>query len=580
MNTTENCLYSLNNDSITGFQFISSHCVEITNANLSSEKVTHVESVPLNLTEEKDDHNNAIANLKQALALIQRIDKKHEMIFEPKYQEEEMTQKHLKLTNALKNLQLHFNFILEILTTDSEEEIPEVLIKYKPIIRNYKPINKKEEICLLLINEAFKNVIFCVIKEVEKATDIFFVLRSDGTLVINTDPEALDYIQIVTSKIETMIEYFPEAATLDSNDIFAQRRDSEIWKKLETGTEFIVLAEKEILRNRWKKMYMMLTILNAMVHKHQQIDSKNIKDKLKGAFSALYFGAKMKEAEVKASLYLSNPQMNSAFQVWNFAENGIVKELMKFTLPTIDYDRKLYVHRLFPSINRETILKEYEEGTLTKIIKNTFQPVNLTPKKDLILNSIFTKQADAVAIRLISPFPLVIQGNNSEMARAMAMKAVNRFNQFIKQVKNSSDINPNPEGIIIHIHGGGFVSGSSSTHRNYLYRWAKKLNRVIFSIDYRLAPDYPYPAALDDVWQAYNWIINYAEPLLGIKTDSVVLAGDSAGGNLVMALTLRAIKMGIKVPNGCFLVYPALNMCPKKVRSKLLFGYTRHYIAL
>jgi len=54
--------------------------------------------------------------------------------------------------------------------------------------------------------------------------------------------------------------------------------------------------------------------------------------------------------------------------------------------------------------------------------------------------------------------------------------------------------------VIFHIHGGGFVSMSSSTHRNHTIRWSNYLGKIIFSVDYRLAPEYPYPAAVDDCW--------------------------------------------------------------------------------
>jgi hormone-sensitive lipase len=506
------------------------------------------------------DHN-ILVNLNKGISMISRIDAKHNLIFEPSNHPEEMIQKLMKLTRTLKSLQIHLNFILEVLSASSEEDIPEVVSKYKPISRHYKPIRKREDICLFLINEAFNTVIFAVIKEAEKATDTFFMLQADGKIVINKDKQALDCVQIITSKLETTIEYFPEAATLESHDIFAHKRDSEPWKKLSTRAETIVLADKEVLNARWKKMYAMLNILNAVVYSNHNLETMTLKDRLSSTYRALYFGAKLKEAELKASLHISDPKMSSAFQVWNFMENGWVKEIKKLALPTIDYDRKLYIHRLFPSITREGILKEYEEGTLNKIQKNTFKPINLIPKKNLILESIFSKQADAVRMRLIAPYPLVLKGINSEKARAMAMKAINNFNQFLKRGKQED---MKPDGIIIHIHGGGFVSGSSSSHRNYLYRWAKSLNRVIFSIDYRLAPDYQYPAALDDIWQAYNWIINYAEPLLGIKSDKIVVTGDSAGGNLALALTLRTIKMGIQVPDGCMLSYPALNLYAKR----------------
>lgn len=71
--------------------------------------------------------------------------------------------------------------------------------------------------------------------------------------------------------------------------------------------------------------------------------------------------------------------------------------------------------------------------------------------------------------------------------------------------------------LIIHIHGGGFVASSSSGHQNYLRKWAKIVpNSLIMSIDYRLAPEYYFPAPLDDVCQAYFWIIEYCRTELSI----------------------------------------------------------------
>ncbi len=75
---------------------------------------------------------------------------------------------------------------------------------------------------------------------------------------------------------------------------------------------------------------------------------------------------------------------------------------------------------------------------------------------------------------------------------------------------------------------------SSATHRVYVNRWVKDLNAIHFSIDYRLAPKNMYPDGLDDVWQSYLWIINYAETILGIKKQKILITGDSAGGNLAV----------------------------------------------
>jgi len=54
--------------------------------------------------------------------------------------------------------------------------------------------------------------------------------------------------------------------------------------------------------------------------------------------------------------------------------------------------------------------------------------------------------------------------------------------------------------MIIHIHGGGFVAMSSATHQNYTRKWANELNVPVFSIDYKLAPQDPFPAAVNDCW--------------------------------------------------------------------------------
>jgi len=63
-----------------------------------------------------------------------------------------------------------------------------------------------------------------------------------------------------------------------------------------TKTETIVLADKETLNNRWKKMYMMLNILNAMVYSNQNLETMTLKDRVRSTFSAIYYGAKIKEA--------------------------------------------------------------------------------------------------------------------------------------------------------------------------------------------------------------------------------------------------------------------------------------------
>lgn len=101
----------------------------------------------------------------------------------------------------------------------------------------------------------------------------------------------------------------------------------------------------------------------------------------------------------------------------------------------------------------------------------------------------------------------------------------------------------------------------------YLRPWAKNLNVPIISVDYRLSPEYKYPTALDDCFQAYMWVVEYWDQVFqntGRKRPKILVTGDSAGGNLSAALTGLAIKVGVRVPDALALVYPSLQLDVKQ----------------
>ena len=71
--------------------------------------------------------------------------------------------------------------------------------------------------------------------------------------------------------------------------------------------------------------------------------------------------------------------------------------------------------------------------------------------------------------------------------------------------------------IILHFHGGGFVSGSSMSHQVYTRLWTKQLGVPIFSVDYKLSPEVTYPKGLDDCWQVYCWLRVFGDEFLSKK---------------------------------------------------------------
>ena len=88
-----------------------------------------------------------------------------------------------------------------------------------------------------------------------------------------------------------------------------------------------------------------------------------------------------------------------------------------------------------------------------------------------------------------------------------------------------------PGPVVLFFHGGGFVIGDVDTHASFCAEMARTLNLPVVSVDYRLAPENRWPAAPDDCEAAARWVAE-SPPELGRKVTSIVLSGDSAGGNL------------------------------------------------
>ena len=104
---------------------------------------------------------------------------------------------------------------------------------------------------------------------------------------------------------------------------------------------------------------------------------------------------------------------------------------------------------------------------------------------------------------------------------------------------------------ILYVHGGGYVSCSPVTHRPITATLARLTPARVFALDYRLAPEHPYPAALEDVERAYQWLL-----ASGVSASSLVVAGDSAGGGLALALLLRLRDMREPLPSCAVLFSP------------------------
>jgi len=108
---------------------------------------------------------------------------------------------------------------------------------------------------------------------------------------------------------------------------------------------------------------------------------------------------------------------------------------------------------------------------------------------------------------------------------------------------------------ILYFHGGGYMIGSLQTHRGLVALLGQAAGVRTLAVDYRLAPEHPYPAASDDATQAYRWLLDGGAP-----PSSIVFAGDSAGGGLALATLLRARDEGLPLPAAAALFSPLTDL--------------------
>ncbi|MFM0605616.1 alpha/beta hydrolase [Paraburkholderia sediminicola] len=121
--------------------------------------------------------------------------------------------------------------------------------------------------------------------------------------------------------------------------------------------------------------------------------------------------------------------------------------------------------------------------------------------------------------------------------------------EWIERVDSTQAVDASPT--VLYCHGGGYYFCSPRTHRSLVYGLATRANAPIFSLDYRLAPEHRFPAALDDATAAYRRLVADGTP-----PESIVIAGDSAGGGLALATLVALRDAGDPLPAGCLLFSP------------------------
>jgi len=114
---------------------------------------------------------------------------------------------------------------------------------------------------------------------------------------------------------------------------------------------------------------------------------------------------------------------------------------------------------------------------------------------------------------------------------------------------------PRPRSAILYLHGGGYVMGSVATHRSLIGRLVRACGVRCLALDYRLAPEHPFPAGIEDACAAHRWLLSE-----GIPASGIVIAGDSAGGGLTLGTLVALRDAGERLPAAAVCISPLADL--------------------
>ncbi len=122
-------------------------------------------------------------------------------------------------------------------------------------------------------------------------------------------------------------------------------------------------------------------------------------------------------------------------------------------------------------------------------------------------------------------------------------------------IERISTLSASGDRALLYFHGGGYVLGGSAGHRDLAVELAKAADLSVFLVDYRLAPEHPFPAAVDDALKSYQWLLDE-----GYAPGQIIIGGDSAGGGLAVSTLLNLKNLGLTGPAAALLLSPWLDL--------------------
>ncbi len=152
-----------------------------------------------------------------------------------------------------------------------------------------------------------------------------------------------------------------------------------------------------------------------------------------------------------------------------------------------------------------------------------------------------------LVLKVVNLLMPIVQRANSPYEKELTIKTIS-FSDFTAQLIRPKEAKAVP--CLVYFHGGAFVLKASKSHKNRVREYAYRGNMAVLFVDYRLAPKYKFPIPVQDCYEAYLWALRQFEG------EKIYIGGDSAGGNLALAVIQKAVEEKKKIPDKLMLLYP------------------------
>ena len=470
---------------------------------------------------------------------------------------DENLKKELFFNDMVKELNLNENFsLLYKKEFKNQEEINKIIKIFEPMFEMYNKLLKHENeignILLRAIKFLHKYVFIPFEEELNKFKKIEkFHEDSYFKSKINEENEIILLNLILYFKNILYYNYaFYNSALLDKNDISNLNENTNEWNNLEKIFFRIIPKNAEIINKKKIESRKNPDIGFSIMSNINYNDSATTLV-ASGLKNLVYYKANENKKKIDSKKFQIKNSLENAKELFGLFKK--FKYIFTKMIPSIEFRRKIYVKKELPPITRSHIEKliNFMKGEKSPV--NSSQNININSNIEnlpiIFRDKVIDKKIkrNYVSLTILNNEKLYFKDEKKENNNNM----FSSFFNYFKKDEEENLINENNQiinkfrknTILIAIHGGGFIASSTLLHERYLRKWATILNIPIFGINYSLAPKYKYLEALNDVYQAYMWILNHAKDELNMDIKHIILSGDSAGGNLALGLNNLLIVM-------------------------------------